>query len=646
MDEKTKKKKDAVEIITEDVIAEAYQRMQEYFKGKKSVDQKATANQEWWRGRHWSEIMQENKSLEDDKKPASAWLFNSIINKHADIMDNFPKPNVLPRDADDQQDAESLTKIVPVVLEQNGYEEVYTRKSYDYIGDGTAITGVFWDSNKNDGLGDIAITQVDIHNIAWKPGIQNIQDSPEVFTIAPVSNEELVKMYPQMEGHTGQDFTKVEYQHDDTIDTSDTSFIVDWYYKVQDYEDVQMDDEGKQFFRRPKTVLHYCKFCNGQILYSSENDGMDKGFYEHGKFPFVFQVMFPIKDSPVGFGYIDVMKDPQTYIDVLDQLITKNTMMTGNLRYFVREDSGFDPKEFADVSNPFVHYAGGNIDEMLQPINVPSIPAYVIQHQTNKIEELKETSGNRDFSQGSTQSGVTAASAIAALQEAGSKLSRDLIRGAYRAFQDECYFVIELIRQFYTEPRSFRIDDGKGGYDFIDYDNSNISNNPTAIGLEERDPSERRRPVFDIKITAEKQSPFSRAAQNEVAKELYSMGMFNPDMAEPALVCLDMMDFEGIDQIKEKVQNNSVLMQQFQRMVETIQMFDASYPQFGLAQTAGVPGLGMGMNGAPQMGGAQPMPMAGGGGEGTPEERASRAETDSTLVAKARRKAASQAVPD
>ena len=83
------------------------------------------------------------------------------------------------------------------------------------------------------------------------------------------------------------------------------------------------------------------------------------------------------------------------------------------------------------------------------------MPAFIVNHKTNKIDELKETSGNSDFSQGSTQSGVTAASAIAALQEAGSKLSRDMIRSYYEGFEEETYLVIELIRQFYTEPRSF-----------------------------------------------------------------------------------------------------------------------------------------------------------------------------------------------
>ena len=58
----------------------------------------------------------------------------------------------------------------------------------------------------------------------------------------------------------------------------------------------------------------------------------------------------------------------------------------------------------------------------MKPIEVFPLNGTYYQVYQGKIEELKETSGNRDFSQGSTASGVTAASAIAALQEAGSKL--------------------------------------------------------------------------------------------------------------------------------------------------------------------------------------------------------------------------------
>lgn len=643
------KKKRKQDIITEDTIREAYGRLKTYQEGKQSIDDKATANQEWWRGRHWSQIQRRNAMNVDDQKPTSAWLFNSIINKMADMMDNYPKPNVLPREADDQQDAEALAEIVPVILEQNRYEEIYKSKALDYIGDGTAISCVLWDSTKHDGMGDITINQVDIHNIFWKPGISNIQDSPEVFVIAPIDDDELLAIYPEMEGHTGKDFTKTEYVHDDTIDTTKLNYIVDWYYKQTIREDVAVGITGDTIETVPriKTILHYCKFCNDVVLYSSENEGEEKGFYWHGKFPFVFQKNFPVKDSPCGFGYIDVMKDPQTYIDAMDQMILKNAFMASNPRFWVRENASFNVDDYADWSKPFVTFTGNNLEDEIKPIDIPSMPSFLSNHMVNKVDELKETSGNRDFSQGSAAAGVTAASAIAALQEAGSKLARLLNKGAYAAFAEECYLIIELIRQFYSEPRSFRIDDGQGGYQFIEYSNLNITDDEAMLlGLVPVDSyAKRRRPIFDIQVVPEKSSPFSRAAQNETAKEMYGMGMFNPDMAEPALVALDMMQFEGKDDIKQKVQANSILMQQMQQMAQRLQELDMMLPGMGIAQSVGLPSMvdPNAMGAVPAEGGSAPAPAPGAPKGGTPEERASRIKSDSTRAANARLKAANQA---
>ena len=115
------------------------------------------------------------------------------------------------------------------------------------------------------------------------------------------------------------------------------------------------------------------------------------------------------------------------------------------------------------------------------------------------------------------------------------------------------------------------------------------------------------------------------------------MGLFNPDMSEPALVCLDMMDFEGKDEIKKKIQDNSILIGRVQQMVGAIQAFDAAYPQFGLAQVAGLQS---------EMQMPQQNQQSRGNGdvdtEGTPEERAAKTEGEATRVANARKKVAEQ----
>ena len=645
--------------------------MREYFAGKASIDAKATANEEWWKLRHWNVLADTNEGAKAGVEVGSAWLFNSLINKQADIMDSFPKPNILPREADDEIEARILSSIVPVIMEHNDYEKTYGTKGLDITKDGTAITSVLWDNTKHDGMGDVSISNVDVHNLAWKPGIEDIQDSDKVYYARlediDVAKAKWSKLADKIS--TQDTGTIVQYIHDDNVDTTNCVEVVDMYYKKPMLVPVEMegmDEEGNvikhKLYDMPKMVLHLAIFVGGHLAWCSENEeGYENGFYEHGKYPFVFAVRFPAKDSPCGFGDLDVMKHPQRDIDRLDQAIIKNAMMKGRPRYWYRKNANINEDEFADWDNELVEVATGDLGDAVRIIDVPDVPAGAMNHMNNKIEELKETSGNRDFNQGGVSGGITAASAVAALQEAGSKLSRRLNKELYRSYREEVYLVIELIRQFYTEPRSFRVDakvadalqdiDTKRGYEvvgagtdyrFIQYSNAGIVEQDVRL---EDGTVRHRRPIFDIQITAEKSSPFSRAAQNETIKELYGMGLFAPENAVPALVCLDGMDFEGKDKLKQQIEQNSIFLQQFQSAMQLIQQEAMMNPQFGMAAVQ--QGLLDPEQMAQQMQAQAPQPKQGKPSEGTAEERAAKATAGggNTQAAKARVRAANMAIP-
>ena len=213
----------------EDQTQKALEDLQVYVDGKRAIDMKATENQQWWRLRHWSVIGGETTEAQKAGiEVGSAWAVNSLLNKHADIMDSFPKPNVLPRDADDENEAKLLTDILPAILEQNDYEEIFRRGAWDFCIDGAAIKGVFWDSSKHDGLGDVAITNVDVHNLFWQPGIQDIQDSDKVYHVSIEDIDSVRAKWPKIADKIGpQDTGKViRYIHDDTIDTSHCAEVI------------------------------------------------------------------------------------------------------------------------------------------------------------------------------------------------------------------------------------------------------------------------------------------------------------------------------------------------------------------------------------------------------------------------------------
>lgn len=555
------------EVIGREQIERANQILLKYKQGKANLENRIIDNEMWYKLRHW-ECMRADKS--SNVQPTSAWLFNCIANKHADAMDNYPEPNILPREEGDKGEAEMLTSIIPVILEQNDFEGTYSDTWLYKLKNGTGVYGVFWDNSKLNGLGDISIQKIDVLNLFWEPGVTDIQKSRNLFSLELVDNDVLVGRYPQLAGKLSTPTLQIsEYIYDDSIDTTNKSVVVDWYYK-------KLNSSGKQ-------VLHYCKYCNDVVLYSTENDTQnplgisENGWYAHGLYPFVFDVLYATEGTPTGFGYIDIGKDSQAFIDRGNQAIMENMLSNSRPRFFIRRDGGVSEEEYSDQSKPFVHTDGNLGQDSIIPIVGKPLNDIYVQVINNKIEELKETTGNRDVSNGGTTSGVTAASAIAAMQEAGSKLSRDNIKASYRSFRKVCLMVIELIRQFYDLPRCFRIMGENGTARYIQYSNANIQ--PQDQGNEMGINMGYRVPLFDIEITAQKQSPYSKMAQNELALQFYSAGFFNPQMADQALICLDMMDFERKEFIMQKISNNgtmyNMILQLQQQMLALGGMVDA-----------------------------------------------------------------------
>ena len=520
-------------VIGNEEVEKATALLKKYKESKTNLENRIIDNEQWFKMRHWEQL----RSSSGDEN-ASAWLFNSIANKHADAMDNYPSISILPREESDERAAGILSQVLPVIFERNGFEKIYSDCWWYKLKAGTSVYGIFWNPRKSNGLGDIEIKQIDILNLFWEPGIKDIQRSKNIFHVELMDNETLLSLYPQLSGKLGNGSMEIsKYVYDDTVDTSEKSAVVDRYYKVT---------------RNGVEVVHYCKFCNGELLYASQNDPYYKesGFYDHGKYPFVFDTLFVEEGTPCGFGYIDIMKDAQKQIDMLSNSLVKNAAMATSPRYFINSAGAVNEEEFADWSNSFVHVSGSNLGEdSIREIRLSGIPEIYLGILNSKIDELKETSGNRDFSQGGVSSGVTAASAIAALQEAGSKLTRDMVKSGYRAFSELNTLAIELIRQFYDEPRYFRIVGENGGQQFISYDNSSIRYNIGGLGGE----VSIRKPIFDVKVCAEKSSPFSKISQNELALQLYNAGIFNPEMRSQAIMAVNMMDFEGKSALLSKL---------------------------------------------------------------------------------------------
>ena len=533
-------------VVDEERLIEAERLLMEYKKGKASVDRRIINAQQWWKLRNWEQITnQRGTKGSTEIKSATAWLWNCIVSKHAEAMDSYPEPVVLPRMEEDKAEAEILSDIIPVIMSINGFEKTYSDGQWQKFQEGTGGYYVGWDKTKLGGMGDIAIKNVNLLNLYWEPGCEDIQESENLFYVQIVNTKTLEEQYPQLKDKLKNAYLKpAEYRKDDTVSVDGKSVLVDWYYHRW---------EGS------RKVLHYCQFVNHEIIYSTENNGEAEGLYADGEYPFVLDPLYPVHGSPAGYGLIDIAGDAQTDIDTLNQAMVQNAVVTSTPRYFIQSDGAINEDEFADWSRPFVHTSGGLGETSLRQVETNGIQGSAMQMLERKIDEIKFITGNTDVNNGSAPSGVTAASAIAALQEYSGRSSKDSTKGSYRASNLIYTMIIERIRQFYELPRQFRILGPNGQARFVNYSNAKLQDQEImgGLGLE----AGLRKPVFDIDVRSERETAYTKMSQNELAVQFLQLGVFNPQMTDQSLMMLDMMDFRGKEELMTKVENMGTLQQ-------------------------------------------------------------------------------------
>lgn len=554
--------------ITSKEIAKAAEILEKYRQGKARLENKIVQDEEYWKLRQWRQTKDAEK--EKEYRPATAWLWSCIQGRHSDAMDSYPTCNFLPRQEDDKPEAKKLTAIIPVILERNRYEETYSDSVWYALKHGGFLQGVFWDSEALNGLGDIKVKKIDFLNLYWESGITDIQDSENVFYAEMVSNRFLEQKYPETIGHlNGTPNARKKYNYDDHVDESDKSMVVDWYYHT---------------IVNGKKTLQYCKFVNDIVLYATENDTQvptmtvvdektgipmilptgkpsvaERGLYDHAMYPFVCQPLYPIEGSICGYGLTDIGRDIQNQIDVLNKAVTDNAGVNARPRFFAKKNANINKEQFLNLDEPLVD-TEGDIEMSIKAIEGNLLSPTYVEVLNQKIDELKYITSNQDVGNGVAPSGVTAASAIAALQETQGKNARNSNKSFYRAYRDVVYQIVELIRQFYDAPRVFRIAPDVIGAEeqFVVFSNENLQMQEQIVNGQNFGV---RKPEFDIEITAEKASPYKKMEQNELALNFYGQGFFNPQNADQALGCLQMMDFPHKEDVMNRIQQNGTIQQ-------------------------------------------------------------------------------------
>ena len=464
------------------------------------------AHDEMRRARMIRQLRQDERS---GTAPAGNTLGSCVDNAIADQIDNLPEAQLLPEREETARSAEEMSDVVSYVLYHAGWPGKYQTIMEDAVVTGTGVAEVFWDAEAEDGEGMVGVLAWHPEDFYPDPAVENLQDGRACFKVTHTTVDWVEAHYPHARGYVGED-RSLPWQEglgeDAPQDDARTTLIEFWYKRY--------DAESR------RTSVHMAQMAGGALLYSTELGfgGADRaayadGVYAHGQYPFTLYKFRHVWRRPFGTGLIHDYRETQSAIDRYTKYIDDNARQSSIQRHFIRRGSGINAEDVADMRKTIIEWEGSDIREVLQTVQAQPLNGQVYEMLTYLADSMKQDCGQNQFTRGEAGLGVTAASAIEALQNAGNKITRwhtEIFKDAFREMVEQIIWVLSE----YLEPgRTLRI---VGGWDSTGQMRDRlvtlIAPGAEGAGL--------MRPAYAVRVQVQKNNPMQIQADNEFLQQV------------------------------------------------------------------------------------------------------------------------------
>ena len=531
--------------------------------------QRLDDNVKIYEGTYWGE--NDAEVVRGDKRPrmSTPMITSCIENIKADLIDEAPDAVILPDAAGDAPlvTAKVLTKVVEQELDACDWEGEYAKATQDFLQDGWTVLEAGHDPMANNGLGGSFIRYIMNKNFMCDPDTPNLQDGRACFVLDVKPWDWLKQHYPDVYPFMeGDDFGTTRTDEIESTTTPNTPKV----YRVIEMWVKKYDPEAK------RTDVHFVRVAGHQVIEDSART-YPNGYYEHGRYPFRICTLYPQKGNALGLGICDLFKDTQRYADKLNAILLENALRARNPRLFIQQGL-VDVDDVRDFTKEAIEVQG-NLEAAVKWMETQPLPSYLMNFAQMLQQSIKNEAGSNDQSRGQTAGGVTAASAITALQDMSTKRSRMEARELQRGFKECVRMMIEIMREKDIVPREIVVTLA-GETQIVPFDRRSLYREGKGGP---RVPIEAL-----ITIKTSRQTRFSRMAHNELV--LQFVNMFQ-QTADP-LTMMEALEMDDKEQIIEQIrkaqrsgmlilqQQNAQLQQQNAQMQQQLQEMGQNLSQY------------------------------------------------------------------
>lgn len=458
----------------------AIKTVEDFFKKSKKWrsqhDKDWIENYKFFRGQQWREQRPSYRHSE-----CINMVFQTIQSFVPILTDSRPKFEFVPQEPSDQEFSSILNDACECDWTTNNWLQVVTEALYDSHIFGVAFGSLEHKNNKEITNGDLLFQTEDPLYCYPDPNCRNINDDRcRGFLIAEPVDIELLKEYPNgkfvqpdlsdlsksdktdLDGYSKLklpiDDTKVMRESFGSIESINankalkkTLYIYDESYD----ENEKTDENGVLYYEQVKKYPKGRKIVvAGKVLLEDGPIG-----YEDGKIPVAKLVNYMLPREFFGISEIEQVKGPQKIFNKLVSFSLDVLTLMGNPIWVVSSDSGVDVENLFNKPGLIVEKNPGS--EVRREEGVQLQP-YVFQIIDRVREWFNEITGSSDVSRGAQPTGVTAAQAIADLQEAAQTRLRLKSRHLDAFLQDIGQMWLSRTLQFRDAPKMYRLTGADG----------------------------------------------------------------------------------------------------------------------------------------------------------------------------------------
>jgi len=291
----------------------------------------------------------------------------------------------------------------------------------------------------------------------------------------------------------------------------------------------------------PPEFIQRAKYPNGRKIVTCNGvlcEDADQG-YDDQEFPFHRYQNYTLSREFFGMSEVEQLEGPQKTFNKLVSFVLDVLTLMGNPVWIVPTASGIDTENMVNRPGAILEPDGGP-ESYPQRIEGVQLQPYVMQMIDKMAELFDSVSGSQDITRGAQPSGVTAASAIADLQEAAQTRIRQKARNLDYYLQSFGQQYVSRVLQFYTIPQVFRLTNSQGATKYFKFHVEPYKNDAgeslyrvhhQPYGTDENgnpvagvDPTQatifETRGQLDVKVSTGSNLPF---AKGELTQEMYDL---------------------------------------------------------------------------------------------------------------------------